>query len=253
MELSEFLGGEPVPESPASTVETAAPVEEAAPATTAEQPVEAPRDERGRFVRQEAVEPPVVPEEKPVHTVPVAALLEERRKRQELEARLQQQTPQVKDEDFWNAPAKATQQVVAEQTQAIQQDLVNFKYQLAEDMTRTLHSDYDQVRDGFVSRVTANDPYAVAIAQQMGSHPNPAKFVYDQWKAEEARQKVGDLTGWEARIRAEERAKVLAEATRRPPAPDVPRSLNSEPSAPSSSTPEGYTPTPLENLVGYKF
>jgi len=245
MELSEILGGTDTPVESASTVETvetpAEPVtatpETPEPTTTVEQP----RNEQGRFVKAE--------EEKP-HAVPVQALLEERRKRQELEARLQQiQQPQVKDEDFWQAPAAAARQLMTSETQAMQQEIANIKYNLAEDLTRSLHSDYDTVRDGFLAKVHAGDPWAVAVAQQMSTAPNPAKFVYDQSKRQAQLEQIGDLGSYEARIRAEERAKVLKELQKPTPVPDVPRSLNSEPSAVIPSTPTGFEPTPLENLL----
>ena len=251
-QLADFLGGVTTPVEPASTVETPveAPVEVVAPepTTTVEQPAERPRDEQGRFARAE-------PEERP-HTVPVQALIEERRKRQEAEQRLQQtqQPPKpIDDEQFWQSPAKATTEVVEQRIGAVQQEIVNMKYQIAEDLTRTLHTDYDSVRDGFIAKVNQGDPWAIAIAQQMGAQANPAKFVYDQARRLAALDQVGDLAGFEARIRAEERAKYLTEQQRPKPAPDVPRSLNSEPSAPSPSTPEAFEPTPLENLVHLKF
>lgn len=263
MELADILGGAPAPvETPqASTVETAPepvvahdatpePVQ-AEPTTTVEQQAaeQRARDERGRFTRQE----PVV-EEKP-HTVPVQALLEERRKRQELEQRLsQQQAPQLKDDDFWQSPVQATQQMLAAQTQGMQQEIANLKYQLAEDLTRTMHADYDSVRDSFIAKVHTGDPWAVAIAQQMSMQPNPAKFVYDQAQRIAQVEKVGDLQGFENRIRAEERARVLKELQAQPrvQAPDVPRSLNAEPSAVIGSG-ETYEKTPLSNLFDRPF
>jgi hypothetical protein len=95
----------------------------------------------------------------------------------------------------------------------------------------------------------------VAIAQQMGAKPNPAKFVYDQAKKLAALDMVGDPGAYEARIRAEERARVLLEMQQqsRPVAPDVPRSLNSEPSAPTPSSATGFEPTPLGNLFERNF
>lgn len=271
MELSEILGGAPAPAEStppvASTVETAPePVSQAtAPTTTVEQPATQPRDERGRWVtppeptqapQAQAPTPAPVPEERQPHAVPVAALLEERRKRQELEARLQtlqQQQPPLKDDDFWQSPVNATQQMLQAQTQGIQQEIVNLKYQLAEDLTRSLHQDYDNVRDGFIAQVTAGDPWAVAIAQQMGTQPNPAKFVYDQAKKLSALAIVGDPQAYEARIRAEERSKVMLEMQQsqaRPAAPPVPRSLNSEPSAAVPTSLDPFEPTPLSNLIG---
>lgn len=253
MELSEILSGAPAPEAPASTVETPAPApQETAPTTTVEQPaVERPRDERGRWVSPEALEKPV--EDRPEPMVPVAALRDERRKRQELEARLHAQEPpppELKDEDYWNSPADATRKLVDHQGDRLQRQILNMKFELAEDLTRTLHTDYDQVREQFIEKIEANDPVAIAIAQQMTNKANPAKFVYDEMNR---LAKLGP--DYEARIRAEERAKVLAEVgqAQRRVAPEVPRSLNSEPSAPSSSTPEAFTPTPLDNLLPNTF
>lgn len=249
MELSEILNGtQPEPASPVEI--TPAPHEEPAPTTTVEQPAQ-PRDERGRFASQE---PPAEtpPNEDRQHTVPVAALLEERRKRQELEARLAAQPPppEVKDEDYWNAPVETTRKVVDYKTEQLQAHIQNVRYDLAEDFTRTLHPDYDQVRAEFIKRSEANDPMAIAIAQQMGRQSNPAKFVYDQMK------RLSQLEpDYETRVRADERARVLAELQKqgRKPAPEVPQSLNSEPSAPSPSTPQSFEPTPFGALFDRQF
>lgn len=253
MDMSEILGGTPAPEpTPASTVETPPP-QETAPTTTVEQPAERPRDERGRWVKGEEAEAPPTPEEKPQPMVPRAALMDERRKRQELEARLhanEPAPPEVKDEEYWQAPVEATRKLVDHQGQLLQRQILNMKFELAEDLTRQMHTDYDEVREQFIGRVESNDPVAIAIAQQMVSKANPAKFVYDEMS------RIAKLTpDYEARIRAEERAKVLAEVgqMQKRVAPDVPRSLNSEPSAPSPSTPGAFTPTPLGNLLPNQF
>lgn len=186
--------------------------------------------------------------------VPVAAMLAERRKWQELQQRIDaQQKPAVDENEFWTAPLKTTEQVVDHRVGGLQQEIVNIKYQMAEDFARQLHPDYDSVRDAFIARVTMNDPTAVAIAQQMGQQANPARFIYEQSKRLQQLEQVGDLGSFEARIRAEERAKVLIEMQRPGAAPAVPRSLNSEPSAPTSSAPADFGPTPLANLFDRKF
>lgn len=254
MELSEILGGAAAPVEPTAPVETpeqapATPEPVEAPATTAVQ-AEKPRDEQGRFVRSEET-----PEDRP-HAVPVSALIEERRKRQELESRLaalEKPKPEVKDEDFWQSPTQAAQTLMRGQHDDIRQEVQSIRYELAEDLTRTLHTDYDAVRDQFVSLVEQKNPMAVAIAQQMGAQPNPAKFVYDQTKRLSALDAVGDLSSFEARIRAEERARVLSEMRQPAPAPTVPQSLNSLPSAPTSTTPADFEPTPLSNIIGGNF
>jgi hypothetical protein len=257
MELSEILGGAPAPVEPESTVETTPePVAQDAtpavePTTTVEQPAERPRDERGRFSQQQEAQP----EERQPHMVPVSALLEERRKRQEAEARYQKpEQPQVTDEQFWQAPAQAAQQMLGQHGEQMQAQIQGIKYELAEDLTRQLHTDYDSVRDGFIAKVHTGDPWAIAIAQQMGAQPNPAKFVYDQAKKLEALSAVGDPKAFEERIRADERARMaLQQSGQKPPPPNVPRSLNSEPSAPTPSTPGSFEATPLENLFERKF
>jgi hypothetical protein len=264
MELSEILGGAPAPVETApieSTVDTpvVTPDVTPEPTTTVEQPAIAPRDERGRFLKQEQSAPEPVQaqtEDGKQHMVPLSAMLEERRKRQELEQRYsQQQQPTVKDEDFWQSPVQATQQLLAGLQQQNQQELANIKYQLAEDLTRQAHADYDSVRDSFIAKVHTGDPWAVAIAQQMGAQPNPAKFVYDQARRIAQLETVGDLQGFEERIRADERAKFLLQqqAQQRPVSPDVPRSLNSEPSASIPSSGESFEATPLGNLFERPF
>lgn len=261
MDISEVLGGVDAPVEPASTVETPAPETPPAaePATTAETLVQ-PRDERGRFASPtpEPVTPPTPqPEERQPHMVPVSAMLEERRKRQDLEARLQAaQAPQieVKDEDYWTQPLDATRKVVQSETAALQAQIVDVKYSIAEDFARQMHADYDSVKQVFVEKVVANDPWALAVAQQLDGQRNPAKFMYDAVKKLTVIDQVGDLSSFESRIRAEERAKVLAEITsQRKPPPEVPRSLNSEQSAPTPSTPEAFEPTPLGSIVKFNF
>lgn len=258
-DIESVLQGTPAPvESPATVESTPAPVDApvatpAEPATTAAPEAtanEQPRDERGRYVRQ------AQEEERPAHTVPVAALLEERRKRQELEARLQmQQPPPVTDDQFWASPTQSAAQVVAPQLDAMQRQMLNLKYELAEDLTRSLHKDYDAVRESFIAKVTGGDPMAVSIAQQMTAQPNPAKFVYDQMRRLSQLEQVGDPEAYRQRIEAEVRARVIAELQQQQqprPAP-VPRSLNSEPSSNPPSSSGEFAPTPLANLFQRSF
>lgn len=249
MELAEILGGATAPDESASTVEkpvetpaepVAATPETPEPTTTVEQPAQ-PRDERGRFASNTETKP--VHEE---HKVPVAALIEERRKRQELEQRLQQQP--VTDEQFWQSPTQAAQQMLQPTVQAMQEQMENYRFDMAEALTRSLHQDYDQVREAFLAKRAAGDPWALAIDAQMRQQPNPAKFVYDQWSRVTAMESIGDLNAYRQKIEAEVRAKVLKEL--RPEVPDVPRSLNSEPSATAPTATTSFEPTPLSNIFG---
>ena len=262
MDISEIIGGAAAPVE-AVTPPTPSPVETVAapepqPATTAVEPEavetrEQPRNELGRFVKTEPEQP--TEDHKPQRTVPLEALLEERRKRQELEARLQSPppppAPTVTDEQFWEKPSEATAQMVDHRTQALQQQIMSIRYDLAEDNARQLHTDYDQVKEKFLEELKAETPAAVAIAMQMGKQPNPARFVYEQTKQTLERA----APDYEAKLRAQIEAKVRAElqSQGRRPAPEVPQSLNSEPSAVISSTPGEYEPTPLANIIKFNY
>jgi hypothetical protein len=253
MELNEFLGE-------SSPAEVASPIEPVAPAPAAaepEAPAEQPRNERGQFVKPDEPAPvTTTPEEKP-HTVPVSALTEERRRRQEAEARLAALTAQapvdVKDEDYWEKPVEATQKIVAQTEQRFQAQLQTIRYDIAEDATRSQFTDYDQVREAFIARHQADDPAAIAIAQQMSGKANPARFMYEQAKRLEAAEKFGNPEAFEARVKAEVEARIQAETGKRPAPQNVPRSLNAEPSQVTPSDPQSFEPTPLENLVQFNF
>ena len=274
-ELDEYLNSiDPEPETPAEPTgeTTPAPAEPVPPPADTAPPAEPqqgtsqrPRDELGRFVKGEEPPPQAAAPVAPVvgtpddHPVPRSALIEERRRRQELEARLaqlqQQATPQVTDDNFYAAPVAASQQMIGQQTQVLSQQIQNIRYELAEDFTRAAHEDYDNVRDAFVAKFEANDPWAIAVASQMGGKPNPAKFVYDQTKRQ---MTVGDdPRAYEERVRADERAKVLkemqAQQRPRPAAPQVPQSLNSEPSEAQAATSQSFEPTPLVNIIPHNY
>jgi hypothetical protein len=282
MDMDEILSGrtEPEPPTPVAppTGETEAPppaadapqepgAEPAPPAESQQQPptaTERARDEHGRFVKVDDGTPATAPAPgEDSHHVPRAAMLDERRRRQETEARLaqmeayiaslqqqQQQPPPLTDDNFYAAPLQTTQQIVGQQTQVLQRQIQNYRYEMAEDFTRTRHEDYEAVRDEFIKKYEAQDPWALAVASQMGRMPNPAQFVYDQTKRASV---MTDPEAHENRIRADERARVLREVQQqqqqRPAAPNVPRSLNSEPSEVQPAGPQGFGPTPLTNIL----
>lgn len=68
--------------------------------------------------------------------------------------------------------------------------------------------DFAQMKDIFVEAARANP----MLARQMVDHPLPAKFAYEQGKKIAAQREVGDdLEAYKARLREEERARVIAE------------------------------------------
>lgn len=268
MEMSEILGGAVAPdesvkpEAPASTVETPptpqAPVE---PETTSGQPAEPkappPRDEHGRFTQRQDEAPPEEPESQ--RMVPLASLLEERRKRQELEQRYSQpvvpKRPPVTDDDFYTSPVTATQQMLDPVVEQFEQRVLAMQFNQGEAVAREAHADYEQVKQNFTDRLDRGDPLAVAIAQQMFAQANPPKYAYDQVKRLQTIESLGDPEAFRARIAAEERAKVMTElaAVSRPRPPDVPASLNAESSAPSSVSTGPFEPTPLTNIIRHNY
>jgi hypothetical protein len=125
---------------------------------------------------------------------------------------------------------------------------------LAEFHTEQAHPDYGQVKQEFLGLLQAGDPVAIAIAQQMYAHPSPPAFVYEQAKRLKEFRALQDPVSFREQIAREERAKVIAEMQAQGrTVPAVPQSLNSVPSAPASSTPSEFEPTPLERIVKFNF
>lgn len=201
--------------------EASPPVETAAAATseveataTHETPEEAqgaearPRDEKGRYV-------------------PLQSLHEERNKRKDEQKRsreLEQQLAQLRgrleateryaqpspaaqpidpDTQFWQSPTG----FVAEQIKAKEAEFQRRFLDMSEMMVRDQHSDFDEALESFQD-AARSAPHLIA---QMRANPHPAKFVYETGKTYAKAKEVGSIEELEARIRADERAKVTAE------------------------------------------
>lgn len=224
-----------------------------------------PRDEKGRYTKQEdaapepieavtesepepieAKEEPAEPQ-KPKEDAYKAAMLEERRKRQELEARMrayEQAQSLPEPPPFWDNPEGAIDSRIERVRSELQQDYLNRYYNALESAARTRHPDYDEVRDVFIEQARQNP----VLAQQMNSHPDPAEFAYQQGKMLRELSTVGnDIDAYRKRVEAEVRARIEAEM--RAKTPQVPRSLNAEPSSPVQGGGQ-WAPTSLESLIG---
>ena len=237
--------------------------------STGEEPTsDRPRDEKGRFIAADAEpqeEAPQVeaepaqteqPEEvqaeapKPKEDAYKTAMLEERRKRQEIEARLrayEQAKNLPEPPPFWDNPEQAIDSRIERVRTELQQDYLNRYYNALESAARSRHPDYDEVRDVFIEHARENP----ALAGQMNTHPDPAEFAYQQGKLLRELSTVGnDIDAYRKRVEAEVRARIEAEM--RAKQPQVPRSLNSEQSATVSGG-AGNGPTPLESLFDRPF
>lgn len=257
MNLADVLGDKPIerqaepatdekpvetPSEPTAAVPSAATETEPAkqPATTSTQ-----RDEKGRFATK--------PEAKP--EVPVAALIEERRRRQELEAELQKYREQKPKTDFFEDPAKATTEHVREAVSPLEREVLDLKVQLQ----RMKNPDFDEVMMLVLQKAQDDQ----LLRHQIDSSPDPLSFIYREGKRlKELADVDGDITKYRDKVTAEERqkyadletrykaleAKVASLESAHDKRARVPQSLNSENSAPAASV--TFTgPRPLGSII----
>jgi len=228
----------------------------------APKPVEVPPEPVVETGDQDADTPqdaPPASDPKPApRMVPVAALEDERRKRQELEQYLYQlsqqqpQQPQQPEEDpndiFWGDPVGLINSTLQEATTRLQREhqfeIFQTRAELSREVMASRHEDYEDVEAVFLQAVD-QDP---SLAAKLGQSKNPAKFAYEEGL--KLRQ-LQDPDAYRARIEAEILAKYGIQLGQQPgkKSPSPPPSLAMAPSAPMSTT-EGYSgPTPLANLI----
>lgn len=221
------------------TPETAAP--SAATETKPEAEISPQRDDKGRFA-------------KPEPAAPIAALIDERRKRQELEAELQQYRQNKPKTDFFEDPAKATTEHVSEAISPLQREVLELKVELQ----RLRNPDFDDVMRGVLEKAQTD----ALLRHQIDSAPDPLAFIYREGKRlKELADVDGDITKYREKVLAEQGAKVAeletrfkalesenqalkASLTKRE---QIPQSLNSEQSAANKDV-AFAGPTPLSNL-----
>lgn len=201
------------------------------------------------------------PEREP-DLVPRKAILDERRKRQELERKLkdyeerlnQQPKPQAQQQapppDWYTDPEAAAR--------SFEQQLELRMYQTAvyqsETMMRQQHQDYDEVAALFAEEAE-KDP---SLAMQVYRHPMPAQFAYQHGRRLKLMREIGDdPDAYRAKLAEEIRAE-LAGTTPQAKAPakaaPVPRSLardvSQQPRANGGKFASYDTPAPIEDLLG---
>lgn len=222
------------PAAPSAATETKA--EETKPETSTQ------RDDKGRFAKTEPA-------------APIAALIEERRKRQELEAELQQYRASKPKTDFFDDPAKATTEHVSEAITPLQREVLELKVELQ----RLRNPDFDDVMKAVLEKAQ-NDPL---LKHQIDSSPDPLTFIYREGKRmKELADVDGDIGKYREKVLAEHSAKVAdletkfkaleaenqslkASIAKRE---QVPQSLNSEPSA-AGKADVFAGPTPLGSIL----
>lgn len=185
------------------------------------------------------------------------AVLDERRKRQELEKKLaeiearlqpQRQAPTQQEQPDWFAsPEQAAQAMQAQFAESMFQTRVA----TSERILKKEYEDYDEVVEVF-SKQASKDPN---LLQQLYNHPFPAEFAYQVGTQIKLMEEIKDPKAYREKVRAE----LLAEMQTGDPKsqaptaskPAVPRSLARDVST-QPRTPSGqFTgPTPLDELLG---
>lgn len=229
-----------------------------------------PRDEFGRFAPKgeeaPAVEPdasaPPAPEPE---RIPIAALKDERHKRQQLEEQLRQlteqvarfQQPQPQPEFRLPDPVEDPEGFAAFQHHQV----LNAKLDISEEITRTAVGDevVDAARDWAVSRFRDNP----AFQQTVLSQRNPWGYVVKEYQQSQKMAKladfdVGDIdaflqwkqngaAGNAEQMKAQLREELMAELNLRP---QVPTTLAGDRSVGSRSGPAWTGPTPVSDIFG---
>jgi hypothetical protein len=264
-DLDEFLKGndeQPVvenetPQAPETQAQQeATPAEVAEPEAKAEGPA---RDEKGRFAPKGEKEPDVSPtSEEP--KLDHAALIGERRRRQEAEDRLREyearlaqlQQPQFQPQqqgipDRWEDPEGYDRYLIA-QASALAEERAMHAVQTQRIYSsavaaRAKYADYGDAHAVFGEMVQQNP----MLFQQMVTAPDPAEFAYQTAKTEmEIRQYGGIDKLVQARVQAE-----LAKAQTPAPAPtpSIPDTLADAQSARGSSAASAFTVPSLDDIL----
>lgn len=223
----------------------------AEPEVKAEPIADKSRDEQGRFAAKEKEEKPAL---KPAD---VAAIIDERRKRQLLEAEIKSLKADKPAPDFWENPTDAVSQRVREATSPLEAKFFNLSMKAA----KQGRDDFEKVAEAFMDASEA-DPNLIA---QMRAHDDPGEFVYQFGKHHMELSSVGgDLGKYREKLTAEsatalaERDKTIAALTAEVDAlkkaqvnlSSVPRSLNSTPSGSVPVT--GADADDIKSIVRFK-
>jgi len=157
----------------------------------------------GAEVTRDAAETPAQPAEKPAPDMEgiKAALLAERRKRQEIEqqlaAKMEEEKPFLGEE---------YEQRFTETERKFQQQLINQKLDMSEAFARDKYADFGDKIVIFEAMVQENP----ALYQQMLAQANPADFAYKTATNQQKLQEMGDPTAYEQKLREKITAEIEA-------------------------------------------
>lgn len=135
-------------------------------------------------------------------------MMEERKKRQELERRLKEIEEGGSGKDKADTPSQEQKPpdplddpegYARWHQQQTSQQLANVKLDLSRDMMRSLHDDYDQKEAEFVEMARQNP----VLAQQLQQSSNPARFAYETAAKAAELKKLENVDEYKAQLRKE--------------------------------------------------
>lgn len=197
-----------------------------------------------------AAVPPVAEPAKPdPGFVPLAAVLDERDRRKQLEAELARYQAQIAQQQ----PAEPLDVYDPEQLAGFtHQQVINTKLDISEDMTRDKFGDelVDKARDWALQRFNANPAYQAEVLRQR----NPWKFVVEQYQRDQIASQVSltdfeQFQAWKA-AQAQLTQQTAAPVAATPSPVQPPPSLASAPSAGSTTQPK---PDPVTEKLNAMF
>lgn len=207
--------------------------------TLEEPPKEEPKEAKGD---KEDAPPASSPE-----SVPVKALQDERRKRQELQDQLEALKAQQSQEppvSIWENDEKWQQQFGERVTlSAAQHATLNARLDTSEMLAAQAHEDFEQVKAEWLEMAKQNPE----LRQQAMADRHPWERAYQQAKNAKAMKELG-ATSIEDVIKAE-RAKWEAEMAQKSPARSFPHSTVHDGSAASRSGPGWAGPTADKDIL----
>lgn len=212
----------------------------------AEEPKEEPkqpRDESGKFAAkgEEEDAPPASGQD----NVPIKALQDERRKRQELEQQLAaMQRPADPPVSIWDNDEKWQQQFGEKVTQsAVQHAALNARLDTSEMLASQAHEDFEQVKAEWLEMVQQNPE----LRQQALADRHPWERAYQQAKNARTMKELGatSIDDLKAKLRAE----LEAEMANKSPARTFPNSTVHDGSAASRAGPGWAGPTADKDIL----
>lgn len=238
-DLDSILNGEEVSEEIVEPIQAEpAPLEDEPKPEPEPQPEETP-EPKGEDIQGETPAPKT--EES---MVPLKALTEERRKRQELEAKLGsdgKKTPDIlEDQDAYTKHLN----------QHVNQQVLNERLNMSEFLARRDYSDLDQKVEKFKEMVEKNP----TLQSQIVNSPSPYHELVDVVNKAEELEKLKDVDSYKASIRAEIEAEIRAEIEAKAKKSEelresIPPSLNDLGSKGGLKGADNAGPTSLESIL----